>query len=47
MRIIVPFPPGGPSDIVARVLAEAAGLHLPRGVVVENRGGAGGNIGAA
>ena len=47
VRIIVPFPPGGTSDIVARVLAEAAGPHLPRGVVVENRGGAGGNIGAA
>jgi tripartite-type tricarboxylate transporter receptor subunit TctC len=47
VRIIVPFPPGGTSDIVARVLAEAATPHLPRGVVVENRGGAGGNIGAA
>lgn len=47
VRIIVPFPPGGTSDIVARVLAEAASPHLPRGVVVENRGGAGGNIGAA
>lgn len=47
VRIIVPFPPGGTSDIVARVLAEAAGPLLPRGVVVENRGGAGGNIGAA
>jgi tripartite-type tricarboxylate transporter receptor subunit TctC len=47
VRIIVPFPPGGTSDIVARVLAEAANPYLPRGVVVENRGGAGGNIGAA
>jgi tripartite-type tricarboxylate transporter receptor subunit TctC len=47
VRIIVPFVPGGTSDIVARVLAEAATPHLPRGAVVENRGGAGGNIGMA
>lgn len=47
VRIIVPFTPGGTSDIVARLLAEAAGPHLPRGAVVENRGGAGGNIGMA
>jgi tripartite-type tricarboxylate transporter receptor subunit TctC len=47
VRIIVPFVPGGTSDIVARVLAEAASPHLPRGAVVENRSGAGGNIGAA
>lgn len=45
VRIIVPFAPGGSSDIVARVLAEAAAPHLPRGAVVENRAGAGGNIG--
>ncbi|WP_198377188.1 Bug family tripartite tricarboxylate transporter substrate binding protein [Neoroseomonas rubea] len=47
VRIIVPFTPGGTSDIVARLLAEAATPHLPRGAVVENRGGAGGNIGLA
>lgn len=47
VRIIVPFTPGGTSDIVARLLAEAAAAHLPRGAVVENRGGAGGNIGMA
>ncbi len=47
IRIIVPAPPGGTSDIMARVLAEAAGPFLPRGAVVENRGGAGGNIAAA
>jgi tripartite-type tricarboxylate transporter receptor subunit TctC len=47
VRIIVPFTPGGTSDIVARVLAEAATPFLPRGAVVENKGGAGGNIGMA
>ncbi|WP_431284830.1 Bug family tripartite tricarboxylate transporter substrate binding protein [Humitalea sp. 24SJ18S-53] len=47
VRIIVPFPPGGTSDIVARVMAEAASPRLPRGAVVENRSGAGGNIGMA
>jgi len=47
VRIIVPFTPAGTSDILARLLAEAAGPHLPRGAVVENRGGAGGNIGMA
>ncbi|SFK87474.1 Bug family tripartite tricarboxylate transporter substrate binding protein [Falsiroseomonas stagni] len=47
IRIIVPAPPGGTSDIMARVLAEAAAPFLPRGAVVENRGGAGGNIAAA
>lgn len=47
VRIIVPFTPAGTSDILARLLAEAASAHLPRGAVVENRGGAGGNIGMA
>jgi tripartite-type tricarboxylate transporter receptor subunit TctC len=46
IRFILPFPPGGSTDILGRLIAErlAAGLGQP--VVTENRGGAGGNVGA-
>lgn len=44
--MIVPFPPGGPSDIVARIMAEGMTRHLGQQVVIENVGGAGGTIGA-
>lgn len=45
LRLIVPAPAGGSTDILARVVGERAGLLLNQPVVVDNRGGAGGIIG--
>ncbi|MCY1200998.1 hypothetical protein D9M72_124490 [compost metagenome] len=45
IRLIVPFPPGGTSDVVGRIFAEALGRQIGQTVVVENRGGAGGTVG--
>ena len=46
LRFIVPYPPGGPLDTTARLLAEKVRPALGQQVIVENKSGAGGNIGA-
>jgi tripartite-type tricarboxylate transporter receptor subunit TctC len=46
LRLIVPFPAGGPTDAIARLLAQPMGQAIGQTIVVENRAGAGGNVGA-
>ena len=47
ITVVVPFPAGGPSDVVARIIAEHMGKALGQTMVIENVGGAGGTIGGA
>ena len=47
ITLIVPFPPGGSTDVAARIMADKMGAALGQPVIVENVGGAGGSIGVA
>ena len=46
VRLVVPYPPGGSNDVLSRITAQAMSAGLGQPVVVDNRGGAGGMIGA-
>ena len=47
IRIVLPFPPGGPSDIVLRLAADKMQSTLKQAIVIDNKPGAGGNLGTA
>jgi len=47
ITMVVPYPAGGPSDVVARIIADAMSQRLGQAIVIENVGGAGGTIGTA
>jgi len=47
LTIVVPYPPGGSTDVLGRILAQSMSKDLGQAVIVENTGGAGGTIGAA
>jgi tripartite-type tricarboxylate transporter receptor subunit TctC len=47
ITVVVPFPAGGPSDVVARIVTEQIGKVLGQSLIIENIGGAGGTIGSA
>ena len=45
IRFIVPYPPGGGTDVVARIMNEALAAELGQPIIIDNRGGAAGNVG--
>jgi tripartite-type tricarboxylate transporter receptor subunit TctC len=47
VTIVVPFPPGGPTDTVGRILAKSMSISSGKNIIIENAGGAGGTVGSA
>jgi tripartite-type tricarboxylate transporter receptor subunit TctC len=47
IKLIVPYPPGGGTDVIARIMQEPMGQALGQQIIIDNRGGAGGSIGPA
>jgi tripartite-type tricarboxylate transporter receptor subunit TctC len=47
IKLIVPYPPGGGTDVIARIVQEPLAKELGQQVIIDNRGGAGGSIGSA
>ena len=45
IRLIVPYPPGGGTDVIARIVQDRLRAALGQSIIIENRGGAGGSIG--
>jgi tripartite-type tricarboxylate transporter receptor subunit TctC len=45
IKFIVPYPPGGGTDVIARIMQEPMGQALGQQIIIDNRGGAGGSIG--
>src|ERR1051325_3926266 len=47
ITLVVPYPPGGGTDVIARIMQEPLTRQLGQPVIIENRGGAGGSLGTA